>query len=493
MARAYFALRALDAQVEATERTLRLREDGLRLQKKRAEAGAGEPGIAAALAAFSAPAREKAAPAQTLLAAPQTVRDKVYPQMVFPPEEYRLLALFRFWNVIHYFFPYKHLTDQPWDSVLPEFIPRMLACKDALDYATAVAELAARIQDTHAWAVTGLYPLENKLGVMAPPLRVGHAAGDKLVVLELMDEAAAQAAGIQRGDVILTIDGEPVAQRLAALAKYRSLSTPQSAYAYVYPSALRGPPGSKAKLRIESGNGEPRDVEIARTVAYFSAMAAPVRRTPVYQVLPNGDGYIDLTRLQQSDAAQALDAVLNTPGLILDMRGYPGGDASALTARLTAKQNVTGLLDRYLLLTPAALRAAESGKGPTYVFKEYKLPAAQGAVYKGKVVMLINAHAISAAESACLIVEAATDVTFIGGPTVGADGAVTTVTLPGLLPGGISITFSGYDLRHADGRQLQRVGVQPHVKVEPTPQGIREGRDEVLERAFEYLKQNRQR
>ena len=39
VARAYFALRALDAQVAATERALRLREDGLRLQKKRADGG----------------------------------------------------------------------------------------------------------------------------------------------------------------------------------------------------------------------------------------------------------------------------------------------------------------------------------------------------------------------------------------------------------------------------------------------------------------------
>lgn len=30
----------------------------------------------------------------------------------FPPCEYRLLALFRFWNVIQYFFPYKSIMDR---------------------------------------------------------------------------------------------------------------------------------------------------------------------------------------------------------------------------------------------------------------------------------------------------------------------------------------------------------------------------------------------
>lgn len=48
-------------------------------------------------------------------------------------------------------------------------------------------------------------------------------------------------------------------------------------------------------------------------------------------------------------------------------------------------------------------------------------------------------------------------------------------------------TFTGHDVRHADGRQLQRVGLVPHVRVAPSRAGIRAGKDEVLERALEYL------
>jgi hypothetical protein len=62
-----------------------------------------------------------------------------------------------------------------------------------------------------------------------------------------------------------------------------------------------------------------------------------------------------------------------------------------------------------------------------------------------------------------------------------------------LLPGGISVNFSGHDVRHADGRQLQRLGIQPHIKVEPTIEGVRSGRDEVLERAVEFLNKGGQR
>jgi hypothetical protein len=86
-----------------------------------------------------------------------SVIDKTYPEMSYPDRDYRLLALFRFWNVIDRFFPYKDLMDQPWDKTLLEFIPKMEAAKDALEYTLTVAELVARIQDSHGQIINPIY------------------------------------------------------------------------------------------------------------------------------------------------------------------------------------------------------------------------------------------------------------------------------------------------------------------------------------------------
>jgi C-terminal processing protease CtpA/Prc len=107
-------------------------------------------------------------------------------------------------------------------------------------------------------------------------------------------------------------------------------------------------------------------------------------------------------------------------------------------------------------------------------------------VYRGKVVMLINEDAISQAEHTCMFFEAATDVTFVGTPTTGANGDVTNM----VLPGNLAVSFTGHNVRHADGRQLQRVGIQPTVKVAPTVGGVVAGRDEILEAAVKYLQQH---
>jgi C-terminal processing protease CtpA/Prc len=118
-----------------------------------------------------------------------------------------------------------------------------------------------------------------------------------------------------------------------------------------------------------------------------------------------------------------------------------------------------------------------------YTFEQYIEPNTQKWQYTGKIVVLINAKAMSQAEHTCLLLEAAANATFVGSPTNGTDGTVTSM----VLPGGIEVKFTQQDVRHADGRQLQRVGIQPHVFASPTIAGIRAGRDEVLDKGIEVL------
>jgi C-terminal processing protease CtpA/Prc len=447
------------------------------------DSGSDERVISAAIASINDSGVEKEVTTTNSLAAPMLngSKDAPYAQMTFPTEEYRLLALFRFWNVINYFFPYKHLTDKPWDTVLSDFIPRFLENQNQLDYEMTVAEMVARLQDTHGF-VGPLKQLDAHLGGFAPPISLLMASG-RLIVANLLDEKSAQAAGVQIGDAIISVDGEPIEQRIAYLSKFKSLSTSSSAYRYVHPTALRGAKDSTAKLCLEGVDGRIRNVEIARTVGLGSAALPAPRKTPVYQVLPNGYGYIDLARLPLADAHKSMDAVMNTPALIFDMRGYPNGTAWEIGPRLSEKKSFAVAQFRRPLQDAAAVVDEDlEGSAPEFFF-EQKMPIARGAAYKGKVVVLINEDAISQSEHTCLFFEAATNVTFIGSATNGANGDVTSL----VLPGGIYVSFSGHDVRHADGRQLQRIGIQPHIKVEPTAKDIREGRDEVFEAAVRYL------
>jgi C-terminal processing protease CtpA/Prc len=74
--------------------------------------------------------------------------------------------------------------------------------------------------------------------------------------------------------------------------------------------------------------------------------------------------------------------------------------------------------------------------------------------------------------------------TIIGGPTAGANGNIVTFATPG----GFALTFTGMRVTGHDGRaQHHLVGIAPDIRLDPTLDGVRAGRDELLERALAHL------
>lgn len=406
-------------------------------------------------------------------------KERTYAAMEFPTAEYRLLALFRYWAVVNYFYPYKHLIEDTWATVLPRYIPKFEANRDAADYQLTVRELVTEMHDSHG-GVQNANASAERLGTYLPPIVVRHIQGQTVVTNVLDDKLP-----LQVGDVLLTIDGEAVEQRIEFLSRYTAASTPQALMRSVHANLLRGQKDTSARLRVRGADGAVREVEVPRTLGNADRaklFAAMQRSTPVVQVLPSGYGYVDLARLQVGEVDKMFETIKETPAVIFDMRGYPNGTAWPVAPRLTEKRQPVAALFSRPLLEATSLSDSELAETPSYTFAQ-KLPARQGDVYRGKVVVLINEDAISQAEHTCMFFEAATDVTFVGTPTTGANGDVTYM----VLPGNLAVSFTGHNVRHADGRQLQRVGIQPHVRVAPTIAGVAAGRDEILEAAVRHL------
>ena len=118
---------------------------------------------------------------------------------------------------------------------------------------------------------------------------------------------------------------------------------------------------------------------------------------------------------------------------------------------------------------PAGSTSAVVGDEHTTFEFSVTLPRTDGWRYHGRTVMLIDGRTASQAEGMGMALEAANSTVFIGSPTAGSNGDVTNF----YVPGGIRIWFSGQGSRHADGRQLQRVGLQPAVLATPTIAGVR--------------------
>ncbi len=68
----------------------------------------------------------------------------------YPNVGVRLVSLFRYWNMVQYFFPSRYLIKEDWNKMLPEFIPKLIHAKDKNEYVLACLELIGHIHDTHA-------------------------------------------------------------------------------------------------------------------------------------------------------------------------------------------------------------------------------------------------------------------------------------------------------------------------------------------------------
>ncbi len=413
-------------------------------------------------------------------AGPGAAGPPAYAPGTYPALGYRMLAGAKMWAVIHYFHAYRELWPTSWDAALRPALAELAAAPDATAYALAVAHLYRHIQDGHGT-------------INSQAIRDYVGAGGALADLKFIDNQpviskfygdSLRVKGLRVGDVLTAVNGEPVAARVARLAAIQPASNEWTRRRYIAYRLLRAPVGAPINLTLLGADNRPKTVRLIAQPG--SRLVPPPDPRPAFRVLPGNLGYVDLDRLDSEDTDKMFEALKNTKAIIFDMRGYPHGTAWTIAPRLSRRpQPPAANFFRYTPTTPSL--SDENGLVTEKMFFTQTLPPNSGKpgkpVYGGKTVMLIDERTQSQAEHTGLFFEAANGTEFIGSPTAGANGDVTSFAIPG----GITLAFSGHDVRHADGRQLQQVGLQPKILVRPTLAGIRAGRDEVLERAVRYL------
>ncbi|MCC6412549.1 MAG: hypothetical protein IT270_12870 [Saprospiraceae bacterium] len=409
----------------------------------------------------------------------ETLVASTYEKTFYPSLGYRLLAGAKIWGIIHYFFAYKELMSGDWDKMLPDHLNSLAGAKDSLEYNLAVYKMYRNIEDGHGFISSPT--MGDYFGRASAPCSVKFVEGQAIVSV-FRDDSIAQKAGLSIGDVVLEINGEKTEIRAQRLAALLNASNEWTRSEYVSWRLLRGKEGENITLKVRDKKNREKTVVLPLSQKYPFKSARDQLDT--VRILPGNIGYVDLARLVGDDVDNMFEKLKDTRAIIFDMRGYPNGTAWSIAPRLTEKSNTAAArFMRYNPMSPDIGFRDMNSMSTTHTFVQH-IPANMGkSVYKGKTVMLIDESTQSQAEHTGLFFEAANGTEFIGSPTAGANGDVTNFKIPG----NISLSFSGHDVRHADGRQLQKVGLQPKVYVKPTIKGIQAGKDEVLDAAIKYL------
>jgi C-terminal processing protease CtpA/Prc len=391
----------------------------------------------------------------------------------FPDEAHRLLALFRYWNMVEYFCPNRDLIDRNWEDVLQEFVPRMQQATSATEYHLALAELIANLDDTHG--IAGSTLVQNYWGSYRVPVRTRLIEGQTLIV-QVYPRLMSAGADLRVGDVITQIDGTPVATARGRFKKYINASNPDSLERDVDTLLLRSTTKAARSLVVTHDGGASATVSVVPASLtdwnndYYASLD-----TTSYRMLSDNIGYIGMGVLQNADVPAVMQALKNTRAIIIDLRRYPHETMWTLLPYLEPAAKAMAVFVRPDYAHPGSFRWTDPDVlGPSSPNPDY---------YKGRLVVLIDENTQSQAEFSVMGFRSAPATTVIGSRTAGADGNVSQIKLPG----GFYTYFSGITPFYPDGRPTQRVGIVPDIEVRPTIAGIRQGRDELMEAALAFI------
>lgn len=423
---------------------------------------------------------QAATPATYATPPPGRFTNSAYADKPFPPEPMRMLAVARIYNVVRYFSPYTALMHDDWDAAAMQAIRDERAATDARSYVLGLLKFYAHLHDSHGSFPQGRV-ITTEFG-FGPPLGARFLHRQAVVTRVLAGDSAMQ--GLRVGDVIDTVDGVPIRQAMDRIEQYICSSTPQAAdasalQASFLPSVFTGRRGTTVALRFHHPGRR-----LSHNAVYVRQFyrAQPAQQKPKYFVLAGNVGYVAFDRLEPEEVDAMFAALRNTRAIIFDNRGYPEGAAWQIAPRLSTETSVRlALFNTPYVIEPLGVQIGEGEPLPTYRQFYQMLGTASGPKYLKPTVMLIDERAISQSEHSALFFRATGHTRFVGTPTRGANGDVTVM----LIPGGLSFSFSGEGVRWPDGRQLQRVGIIPDVRVEPTASDIASANDVVLQRGLD--------
>jgi len=404
---------------------------------------------------------------------PDFTNESPYSDMAYPDSGFRLLSLYRYWNMIEYFFPNKHLTDKKWDSVLKEYIPKFLNAKDELEYELAAVQVIGEINDTHANLWGGGDKIAELRGNSFAPFKAEFVE-NKFVVTDYFNPEFSENAKLKPGDIITHINGKPVESIVDSLKIYYPSSNEASMLRDISSDLLRSRDSSLKLNYISENKAQKHEVTLydkERLNMYHWYKVN--KEEKCYKILEGNIGYITLANIKEEDISEIKKSFKDTKGIIIDIRNYPS-------------TFVPFSLGSYFVSEPVSFVKFTQGNPDNpgeFTFREGTKIKGDKNKYTGKLAVLVNEKSQSQAEYTAMAFRAVKNSIIVGSNTAGADGNVSAI----FLPGGLRTMISGIGVYYPDGTETQRIGIVPDIIVKPTIEGVKKGKDEVLEKAIEIM------
>ncbi len=362
-----------------------------------------------------------------------------------------------------------------WELQRANFRGLAAAASSGQELYQVLRRMIATLSDSH----TRIYPPDEKfdwwhprfvsVGVSVKEVE-GHA-----VAVQVQRGSAAERAGLRAGDIIESVNGQPVLELLKPkLANTVSPATSVATSRFrAFASLLDGPAGSMVEIGWRGKDGKLRTTNFRRDWQQRE-LGLRARRASGYAIIE-----IDaFTKPIAAAFARAMKEKLGgVRGLIIDLRNNGGGDTEAMTDIASAVVGAGSSLGQFTERSSFSFTLNTRSKS---LFSPERI-----TITNLPMIVLTSERTASAAEIFVAALKASGRATVLGTETCGC---VLAIRTRHSLPDGGLLDVSELDYRTAAGVRLEGHGIKPDEIVPLQRSDLYSGRDPGLERAIGKLK-----
>lgn len=370
-----------------------------------------------------------------------------------------------------------------WDAVRDELRPQVEAASTEDAARGVIRDMLGRLGRSH-FALLSPEAVGGGGGDARVPVDV-RITGQGAIVTRTTGNGGPDADGIHPGDIIVAIDGQAVPEPPGGPSPEETRDLRLDLWRVV-DGWLRGRPASPARVRLRSTDGRERDVTVVRErpggeiVRLGTLPPLPVRvesRTVDLAGRLSAGVIAFNVWMAPVDAplTRAVDDMRTLDGIVLDLRGNPGGLAEMI-------RGVSG----HFFAEPETLGRMRIRTGELEFRANPRRSTPDGRrvePFAGPVAILVDELTASASECFAGALQALGRARVFGRPTMGQ-------ALPALtkvLPNNDTLMYVVGDFITSAGESLEGRGVVPDEVVALDPETLAAGRDAVLDAALAWL------
>lgn len=366
------------------------------------------------------------------------------------------------WNVFQHFYPYFDVIKTNWETVLPETLEETYSNNDKPDFTRTLSKMVAKLEDGHGVIYgTTTYHIPIRTELIEENIVITASDDPQLKIGDVIKKVNGVEAGKVLAEMEKQISGSP------QLKQHRALNVFGSTFHSEIINVLIERDGKELSIDVQNSIGGNIFVNRINNFQYKSIDIKELEPEIIY---------INLSNCTSANFTKHLDKLAKAKSVIYDYRW--GGNLSLI-------ELIPHLIDTTVNSPwwniPQVVYPNQNNV--TYHKKNWSLQP-RLPEFTSKSIIITAPCVVSSGETDMGIINHYNLATTVGEPTAGCNGNANWIDLPC----GYKVMWTGMKVLKHDGSQHHLIGFQPDYPVERTIQGVKNGKDEILEKALEIAR-----